>query len=80
MRGVCVRERKRAREGSRRGDSTVRGANGEIFGSPLKPLVGEKYLDRSLVLLCSLLAATSPRSSLPSALRGGLRAHAPPTV
>jgi len=33
MRGVCVRERKRAREGSRRGDSTVRGANGEIFGS-----------------------------------------------
>jgi hypothetical protein len=40
---------------------------------------GDKYLDRSLVLLCSLLAATSPRSSLPSALRGGQRAHAPPT-
>jgi len=33
-RGVRKRERKRAKEGSRRGDSTVRGANGEIFGSP----------------------------------------------
>lgn len=80
MRGVYVRERKRAREGSRRGDSTVRGANGEIFGSPETVGGGEKYLDRSLVLLFSLLAAMSPRSSLPSALRGGLRAHAPPAV
>lgn len=75
--------RKREKEGERgvKGEGIApSGGLMERYSGALKPLVGEKYLDRSLVLLCSLLAATSPRSSLPSALRGGLRAHAPPTV
>lgn len=77
MRGVCVRERKRAREGSRRGDSTVRGANGEIFGSP--ETVGGGEVSRSLSrspLQPSSRDVTKKQSSVRFA-RGATRARAP---
>lgn len=74
--------------GSQRGDSTVRGANGEIFGSPEDRWWGEDlaasfslFLLCCRFLLCNLLAATSPRSSLPLAVSArGQRAHAPPSA
>lgn len=85
-RGVCEQDRKSV--GSQRGDSTVRGANGEIFGSPEDRWWGEDlaasfslFLLCCRFLLCNLLAATSPRSSLPLAVSArGQRAHAPPSA